>query len=156
MPFWCFLPPPTLFVTALFTWTVLQSSRCTCPLSIIWHLDISLGGWLCNSSNALLKLAQYSGRKGCRGASQVKPFQTSVWFKRSSWQYFYWLPVSKQTKEHCTTWDSPGCRWMTLSCIKVFSPARSQILGQFLIILPLIEQLFPLSHKKVSLHAVII
>lgn len=29
----CSVPPPTLFVIALFTYTVLQWSRCTCPLS---------------------------------------------------------------------------------------------------------------------------
>lgn len=83
-PSWCFLPPPTLFVIALFTYTVLQWSRCTCPLSNIWHLDISPGKCLCNSSNALLKLAQYSGSEACRGSSQVKLFQASVWCRRSS------------------------------------------------------------------------
>lgn len=79
-----FLPPPAPFVIALFTWTAPQRSRCTCPLSNIWHLGTSLGGWLCNSSNALLKLAQYSGSEACRRTSQVQLFRASVWFKRSS------------------------------------------------------------------------
>lgn len=79
-----FLPPPTLFVIALFTWTALQWSRCTCPLSNIWHLGPSLRGWLCKSSNALLKLARYSGGEACRKHHRWNRFRHPSHSERSN------------------------------------------------------------------------
>lgn len=79
----CSLSLITLFVIALFSYSLPQRSRCTCPLSNIWHLDLSLGGCLCNSSSTLLKLVQYSGSEACPGSSEVKLFQALVGFKRS-------------------------------------------------------------------------